>query len=186
MWSPKKAMSKKTKEDKISEEIVDLEKSELEDNASEIDQEIEISAEEVIKDLEEKVLRAQAEMQNVRRTSQNEVMKARLYGSESLVKDFLPSIDNLFRTLDHQDEKNKTVPAEGISLIVRELLLALEKNGVFAIDPKDEEFNPEEHEAISVTESEEVKSNICVEVIQKGYKFKDRIIRPAMVVVSKK
>ena len=98
----------------------------------------------------------------------------------------MPSIDNLFRTLDHQDEKNKTVPAEGISLIVRELLLALEKNGIFVIDPKDEEFNPEEHEAISVTESEEVKSNICVEVIQKGYKFKDRIIRPAMVVVSKK
>jgi molecular chaperone GrpE len=71
-------------------------------------------------------------------------------------------------------------------LILRELLAALEKNGVFVIDPKDEEFNPEEHEAISVTEAENVDPNICLEVVQKGYKFKDRIIRPAMVVVTKK
>ncbi|MDA9636284.1 nucleotide exchange factor GrpE [SAR86 cluster bacterium] len=179
-------MSKKNKEDQTSKKTIDSEKSELKDNISEIDQEIEISSEEVIKDLEEKVLRAQAEMQNVRRASQNEITKVRLYGSEILVKDFLPSIDNLFRTLDHQDKKNNAVPAEGISLILRELLAALEKNGVFVIDPKDEEFNPEEHEAISVAESADVKPNICLEVVQKGYKFKDRIIRPAMVVVTKK
>jgi molecular chaperone GrpE len=179
-------MSKKNNEDQISEEVNISDKSELENNKSEMIQEIEASQKDIIKDLEEKVLRAQAEMQNVRRASQNEVIRARLYGSESLVKDFLPAIDNLFRTLDHQDEKNKTVPAEGISLILRELLVALEKNGIFSIDPKDKEFNPEEHEAISVTEAENIDPNICLEVVQKGYKFKDRIIRPAMVVVTKK
>ena len=136
--------------------------------------------------LEEKFLRSQAELQNLRRISQNELSKARLYGSENLVKDLIPSIDNLFRTLDNQDTKNKTVPSEGISLIVRELISALEKNGISVIDPKGEEFNPNEHEALSVTENINEKPNIVLEVFQKGFKFKDRVIKPAMVVVNKK
>ena len=137
-------------------------------------------------DLEEKVLRAQAEVQNVRKTAQKEILKARLYGSESLVKDLLPSIDNLFRTLEHQDEKTKSVPSEGIELVIREMLGALEKNGISVVDPKNEEFNPDEHEAISVVENKDVSPNTCLEVTQKGFKFKDRVIRPAMVIVSKK
>ena len=136
--------------------------------------------------LEEKLLRAQAEIQNLRRISQNELIKARLYGSENLVKDLIPSIDNLFRTLENQDTENKTVPSEGVSLIVREMVSALEKNGISIIDPKGEEFNPNEHEALSVTENEEEKPNIVLEVFQKGFKFKDRVIKPAMVVVNKK
>ena len=109
-----------------------------------------------------------------------------MYGSESLVKDILPSIDNLFRTLEHQDEKTKSVPSEGIELVIREMLGALDKNGISVIDPKNEEFNPDEHEAISVVENKAVSPNTCLEVTQKGFKFKDRVIRPAMVVVSKK
>tara|TARA_B100000886_G_scaffold48211_1_gene29670 strand:- start:833 stop:1393 length:561 start_codon:yes stop_codon:yes gene_type:complete len=136
--------------------------------------------------LEEKLLRAQAEIQNLRRISQNELIKARLYGSENLVKDLIPSIDNLFRTLENQDTENKTVPSEGVSLIVREMVSALEKNGISIIDPIGEEFNPNEHEALSVTENEEEKPNIVLEVFQKGFKFKDRVIKPAMVVVNKK
>ena len=136
--------------------------------------------------LEEKLLRAQAEIQNLRRISQNELIKARLYGSENLVKDLIPSIDNLFRTLENQDTENKTVPSEGVSLIVREMVSALEKNGISIIDPKGEEFNPNEHEALSVTENDEEKPNIVLEVFQKGFKFKDRVIKPAMVVVNKK
>ena len=69
----------------------------------------------LIDQLEEKLLRAQAEIQNLRRISQNELTKARLYGSENLVRDLIPSIDNLFRTLENQDTKNKTVPSEGVS-----------------------------------------------------------------------
>ena len=139
-----------------------------------------------VNQLEEKLLRAQAEIQNLRRISQNELTKARLYGSENLVKDLIPSIDNLFRTLENQDTENKTVPSEGVSLIVREMISALEKNGISVIDPKGEEFNPKEHEALSVTENDEEKSNIVLEVFQKGFKFKDRVIKPAMVVVNKK
>ena len=139
-----------------------------------------------LKDLEEKVLRAQAEVQNVRRTSQKEILKARLYGSELLARDILPSIDNLFRTLDHQDKDAKSVPSEGVELVIKEMIGALEKNGISVIDPENEEFNPDEHEAISVIEDNEVSPNTCVQVTQKGYKFKDRVIRPAMVIVSKK
>lgn len=186
MWSPKKIMIKKDNENQVS-----LDKNPEEkdiDESDEIDgtEEKVKSSKEIIEKLEEKFLRAQAEMQNVRRTSQIEVTKARLYGSEGLVKDFLPSIDNLFRTLEHQDKKNKTIPAEGIELIVREFVSALEKNGIHSIDPEGEEFNPEEHQAISVSEEKDLEPNICLEVVQKGYKFKDRIIRPAMVIVTKK
>ena len=153
----------------------------------ESDESIEQTPESLLIDqLEEKLLRAQAEIQNLRRISQNELTKARLYGSENLVKDLIPSIDNLFRTLENQDTKNKTVPSEGVSLILREMVSALEKNGISVIDPKGEEFNPNEHEALSVTENKEEKPNIVLEVFQKGFKFKDRVIKPAMVVVNKK
>ena len=179
----KKDINKETSEEEInqsSDENDDLEKKEK-DFIEETEE-----AENSLEDLEEKVIRSQAEVQNVRRTAQNEVLKARLYGSESLVKDILPSIDNLFRTLEHQDEKTKSVPSEGIELVIREMLGALEKNGISVVDPKNEEFNPDEHEAISVVENTDVSPNTCIQVTQKGYKFKDRVIRPAMVIVNKK
>ena len=178
---------------KQEDELKDNE-SEIQKNGPEIEKEKEESVESteqipeslLIDQLEEKLLRAQAEIQNLRRISQNELTKARLYGSENLVKDLIPSIDNLFRTLENQDTKNKTVPSEGVSLILREMVSALEKNGISVIDPKGEEFNPNEHEALSVTENIEEKPNIVLEVFQKGFKFKDRVIKPAMVVVNKK
>ena len=183
------------KDKKLSSE----EKEELKDDDSEVllngAEKENVESEEVLDEidekshsdqLEEKLLRAQAEIQNLRRISQNELIKARLYGSENLVKDLIPSIDNLFRTLENQDTENKTVPSEGVSLIVREMVSALEKNGIFVIDPKGEEFDPNEHEALSVTENDEEKPNTILDVIQKGFKFKDRVIKPAMVVVNKK
>ena len=159
-----------------------IEQEKIEEDSAEDNELIEDSSE----DLEEKVLRAQAEVQNVRKTAQKEILKARLYGSESLVKDLLPSIDNLFRTLEFQNEETKSVPSEGIELVIRDMMGALEKNGISIVDPQDEEFNPDEHEAISVVENNDILPNTCIQVTQKGYKFKDRVIRPAMVIVSKK
>ncbi len=185
-----------TKKDK---ELSSQEKEELKDDDSEVlpngAEKEKVESEEALDkidekshsdQLEEKLLRAQAEIQNLRRISQNELIKARLYGSENLVKDLIPSIDNLFRTLENQNTENKTVPSEGVSLIVREMVSALEKNGIFVIDPKGEEFDPNEHEALSVTENDKEKPNTILEVFQKGFKFKDRVIKPAMVVVNKK
>ena len=183
--------SKQENEIKDDESEIKINGSEIEKDKDkekeESDESIEQTPESLLIDqLEEKLLRAQAEIQNLRRISQNEITKARLYGSENLVKDLIPSIDNLFRTLENQDTKNKTVPSEGVSLILREMVSALEKNGISVIDPKGEEFNPNEHEALSVTENKEEKPNIVLEVFQKGFKFKDRVIKPAMVVVNKK
>ena len=181
-------MNKKDSNGKLPEEESNqsldenIEQEKIEEDSVEDNELIEDSSE----DLEEKVLRAQAEVQNVRKTAQKEILKARLYGSESLVKDLLPSIDNLFRTLEFQNEESKSVPSEGIELVIRDMLNALEKNGISIVDPQDEEFNPDEHEAISVVENTDVPPNTCIQVTQKGYKFKDRIIRPAMVIVSKK
>ena len=184
----KKKMNKKESNGKLPEEESNqsldekIEQEKIEEDIAEDNELIEDSAE----DLEEKVLRAQAEVQNVRKTAQKEILKARLYGSESLVKDLLPSIDNLFRTLEFQNEESKSVPSEGIELVIRDMLSALEKNGISIVDPQDEEFNPDEHEAISVVENNDVSPNTCIQVTQRGYKFKDRVIRPAMVIVSKK
>ena len=181
-------MNKKDSNGKLPEEESNqsldenIEQEKIEEDSVEDNEIIEDSSE----DLEEKVLRAQAEVQNVRKTAQKEILKARLYGSESLVKDLLPSIDNLFRTLEFQNEESKSVPSEGIELVIRDMLSALEKNGISIVDPQDEEFNPDEHEAISVVENNDVSPNTCIQVTQKGYKFKDRVIRPAMVIVSKK
>ena len=177
--------SEQKKEPKENESEIPLNSAENEEEDTDKSTEQTLSTSEVDQ-LEEKLLRAQAEIQNLRRISQNELIKARLYGSENLVKDLIPSIDNLFRTLENQDTENKTVPSEGVSLIVREMVSALEKNGISIIDPKGEEFNPNEHEALSVTENNEEKPNIVLEVFQKGFKFKDRVIKPAMVVVNKK
>ena len=173
---------KELQEEQIESEINSNSKTETENE--EVSEPLNEQSE--LEKLEEKFLRSQAELQNLRRISQNELSKARLYGSENLVKDLIPSIDNLFRTLDNQDIENKTVPSEGIELIVRELISALEKNGISVIDPKGKEFNPNEHEALSVTENNKEKPNIVLEVFQKGFKFKDRVIKPAMVVVNKK
>ena len=113
-------MNKKDSNGKLPEEESNqsldenIEQEKTEDDSVEDNEIIEESAE----DLEEKVLRAQAEVQNVRKTAQKEILKARLYGSESLVKDLLPSIDNLFRTLEFQNEESKSVPSEGIELVL--------------------------------------------------------------------
>lgn len=186
-------MNKKDTE-KQTEEKIEQEEALQEENSQElkIDENSGESSEESspedskIDELQEQLLRYQAEIQNLRRISQNEVTKARLYGNENLVKDLIPSIDNLFRTLEHQDIEAKTVPAEGISLIVREIISALEKNGISVIDPKGEEFDPKEHEALSVSDDDKEKPNIVLEVFQKGFKFNERVVRPAMVVVNKK
>ena len=186
-------MNKKDRENQTEEKIEQEEALQGENSQeSNIDKNSSGSSEEPspedskIDELQEQLLRYQAEIQNLRRISQNEVTKARLYGNENLVKDLIPSIDNLFRTLEHQDIEAKTVPAEGISLIVREIISALEKNGISVIDPKGEEFDPKEHEALSVSDDGKEKPNIVLEVFQKGFKFNERVVRPAMVVVNKK
>ena len=165
--------------DSISEEIV------FEDETTE-PEEVK-SDEDIIKDLEDQVLRAKAEVQNVRRIAAQEVTKARLFGVETLAKEFLSVGDNLERAvISCEDSEEINVIKEGLELTLKSLESSLSSAGIKAIEFNDKSFDPERHEAISVIEDDTLEQNTIIDVVQKGYTIMDRILRPAKVVVSKK
>jgi len=165
-------------------------------NESSIDEEIEsssdnseesadaaLSEEEKIKDLEDQLLRAKAEVQNVRRIAAQEVTKARLFGVESLAKEFLSVADNLERAIKSCTDDNAK---EGLDLTLKSLENSLKTQGIEQINEDDKTFDPEKHEAISVLEDESLETNTIIDFVQKGYTILDRTLRPSKVVVSKK
>ena len=140
-----------------------------------------------IEDLQEKVLRAQAEVQNVRRIAAQEVTRARLYGAESLAREFLSVGDNLQRALDSsEDATDLDSMKEGLELTFKSFESALKSAGITSIDPAGENFDPEKHEALSLVQDESREENTVIEVVQKGFMILDRVLRPAKVIVSKK
>ena len=140
-----------------------------------------------IEDLQEKVLRAQAEVQNVRRIAAQEVTRARLYGAESLAREFLSVGDNLQRALDSsEDATDLNSMKEGLELTFKSFESALKSAGITSIDPAGENFDPEKHEALSLVQDESREENTVIEVVQKGFMILDRVLRPAKVIVSKK
>ena len=154
----------------------------------------ELSLEQQIEELQgklalaaEDVLRAKAEEQNGLRRAALDVEKARKFALEGFVKELLPVVDNLERALAsaEEDRKESETLVEGVELTLKSLSAALEKNRVQAIDPAGEPFNPELHQAMASVENSEVEANTVIEVFQKGYELNGRLIRPAMVVVSK-
>ena len=166
------------------DESIDSEK----ENPEELESEEESpSLEEEIESLKDQVLRAKAEVQNVRRVAEQEVRKARLYGVESLAKNFLSVGDNLERAIESLNEDSKPEDLEeGLRLILKSYEDALETGGIISIDPKGEPFNPEQHEALSVIENEDLEPNSIIEVIQRGFMIQDRVLRPAKVIVTQK
>ena len=140
-----------------------------------------------IEDLNDKLLRAQAEIQNVRRVAGQEVTKARLFGVESLAREFISVGDNLQRALDScTAETEIKMIREGLELTLKSFEESLKTAGISSLNPIDEIFNPEKHEAISVVEDDKRKPNTVVEVVQIGFTIQERMLRPAKVVVSKK
>ena len=135
----------------------------------------------------EQVLRSQAEAQNSQRRAQQDIEKAHKFGQEKLVTDLLPVVDNLERALDSLDRDNPDFKAviEGIELTHKSFVDALAKHKVETIDPKGEPFDPELHQAMTMVENPDVEPNTVVEVFQKGYTLHGRLVRPAMVVVSR-
>ena len=181
------------KEDKESAEASE-EEGLLEDDKKEItDEDLEniteepLSLDKQIEDLQEKVLRAQAEVQNVRRIAAQEVTRARLYGAESLAREFLSVGDNLQRALDSsEDATDLDSMKEGLELTFKSFESALKSAGITSIDPAGENFDPEKHEALSLVQDESREENTVIEVVQKGFMILDRVLRPAKVIVSKK
>lgn len=133
------------------------------------------------------VLRAQAEVQNARRRAQQDVEKAHKFGVEKLIKDLLPVVDNLERaiaTIDSEHEAHKAV-VEGIELTHKSFIDTLSRAGVEVIDPAGEPFDPELHQAMTQVPNGDVEPNTVLDVFQKGFRLNGRLVRPAMVVVSK-
>ena len=177
----KKNTNTKLADKNSQEESFEKEEQLPEEKSSENEVESKISSE-MITALEEKVLRAHAEVENVRRTSQKEILKARVFSAELIAKDLLSPIDNLTRALQHSEEE---IPRSLIELVLKEISLALSNNNVEEIDPLGDKFDPNFHEALSIKEDKSKQPEEILEVVQKGYKIQERVIRPALVIVNK-
>ena len=137
--------------------------------------------------LEDKLLRAQAEIQNVRRVASQEVTRARLFGVDSLVREFLVVGDNIQMALKTcEDNADTGAIREGLKLTLKSFEDSLQTVGVAPLDPYKENFDSEKHEAISVIEDNKKEPNTIVEVVQRGFTIQGRMLRPAKVVVTKK
>lgn len=133
------------------------------------------------------LLRAKAEMENVRRRSELDVEKAHRFALEKFSADLLPVIDNLERALELADKNNPELVAmiEGIELTLKSLLDAVRKYGIEVVGELNVPFNPDVHQAMSLMESADHEPNHVMMVMQKGYTLNGRLLRPAMVAVSK-
>ena len=134
----------------------------------------------------EKLLYAFAEMENIRSRTKQDIDKTRKYALEKIVNELVPVIDSLERAIESVTHSEKEHPVfGGVQLTLKMLLKAVEKFGVQQINPLHEPFNPQFHEAMSIKEDSEIESDTVLTVLQKGYLLNDRLVRPALVIVSK-
>jgi len=147
-----------------------------------------VDAEEVASRANDDLLRVQAEMQNLRRRSEQDIEKAHKYSQEKFTTELLSVMDNLERALaaaaNHEDDTVKAI-YEGVDLTLKSFTDCFNRFHIEAVDPMGEPFDPQLHQAMTIIENAEVEPNTVIEVMQKGYTLHGRVIRPAMVVVSK-
>ena len=155
------------------------------DSETELEELNEVSEDERISELEDTVLRLRAELDNSQKRSVAEVEKAHKYGIERLLLELLPVVDNLEHALNNLSEDVSESDKEGIDLTLKSFESALDKFGISPIYPISEDFDPIKHEAVSVVKDEKHADNKIVEVMQKGWRLHERVIRPARVVVIK-
>lgn len=135
----------------------------------------------------EAMARALAEVENVRRRTQQDIEKAHKFALEKFSNELLPVLDNLERALSAADHENEALKPmiEGLELTLKSFLDAVRKFGIEVVEEKNVVFNPEVHQAMTLIDSPEHESNHVVDVMQKGYTLNGRLLRPAMVIVSK-
>jgi molecular chaperone GrpE len=180
-------------------EAEEAEREAIENEAEQLLDEVEnetLSAEELARQLDEasnkakenwdKLLRMQAEMENLRRRTEKELQNAHKFALERFVKELLPVIDSVELAVQAAsvDAPDISKIREGNELILQQFLSVLEKFNVTALDPVGEPFNPDRHEAMSMQPRADVEPNTVVQVFQKGFLLNDRLIRPAMVIVA--
>ncbi|MEF1255769.1 MULTISPECIES: nucleotide exchange factor GrpE [unclassified Vibrio] len=146
-----------------------------------------LSSEAKVKEQQDSVLRAKAEVENMRRRTETEIDKARKYALNKFAEELLPVIDNLERAIQAADTENEVIKPllEGVELTHKTFVDTVSKFGLKEINPEGETFNPELHQAMSIQESPDHESNTVMFVMQKGYELNGRVVRPAMVMVAK-
>ena len=186
-------MSEKAKKSKNSIEgeknIADISSENNHEEQQEQAQEVDYKA--IIEDLNDKLLRAMAEAQNTRRRADIDIQNAKNFGIQSFAKDLLGVMDNLFRAADNipdsdaqTDAKLKAIK-DGIEITKREMINVFERNSIKRIEPANEAFDPNLHQAISQIPDSSVAAGSVLQVLQSGYIIKDRLLRPALVVIAK-
>jgi molecular chaperone GrpE len=142
-------------------------------------------AEQKVGEYWDKLLRMQAEMENVSRRAERDVANAHKFALEKFTAELLPIIDNLERAVSTAQQQNANEMIEGVNLTLQLFYSTLQKFGIEQINPENQLFNPEFHQAISTQIDGSVKSGTVLNVLQKGYMLNNRLVRPALVVVSK-
>jgi molecular chaperone GrpE len=176
------------------EEIITAEAAKAEEGAAEATEQGEVDHLQLLEDTRTKAdehwnlyLRTQADLENLRRRAERDVQNAHKFGLEKFVNELLPVIDSMEMGMAAADAEDEAVKPlfEGMELTLKMFQSVLEKMGVTAVNPENEPFNPEFHQAMSMQETADAAPNTVLAVMQKGYVLNDRLVRPAMVVVSK-
>jgi|TARA_B000000437_G_scaffold186729_1_gene143820 molecular chaperone GrpE len=136
-------------------------------------------------ELEKLLLRANADLDNALKRTLSEVEKAHKYGTERLLLELLPIIDNLENALSNLSENTTKEDKEGIELTLKSFESTLDKFGMIPIYPLNEEFNPEKHEAVSMEQDKNKKDGYVGNIFQRGWELHSRVLRPARVTVIK-
>ena len=170
------------KQDQMEEEVKDTSET-TEEKVEEGETENTSSSNDLENELRDNLIRLQADFQNYKRRSEKEKQGSIDYGIEKIVCQLLPVIDNLERALEAKDDKEEPF-YKGVEMIYGQILDVLKNNNVEEIDSIGEKFDPSFHHAIGVEKVEDKESGMVIDLLQKGYVLKDKVIRPAMVRVS--
>lgn len=186
----------KTPDEQVSEELnqeqelhaeAETQAADVVDPRDERIAELEAQLKELQQRERDSLLRAKAEVENIRRRTELDIEKAHKFALEKFSGELLPVIDNLERALDLADKSNSELAGliEGVELTLKSLLDAVRKFGMEVVGDIHVPFNPELHQAMTMMESDELEPNHVMMVMQKGYTLNGRLLRPAMVAVSK-
>lgn len=136
------------------------------------------------KELYDRLLRKQAELDNFRKRTQREMEEFREYAAEDLIRSLLPALDGFERALKHRDPGVQESFYQGMEMIYRQLLEVLKRAGLVALDTVGKTFDPHYHQAVETVEAPERRDHEIVEQLQRGYKLRHRLLRPAIVKVA--
>ncbi len=172
-----------------SNETMSFNEKDSSDNDEDLDND-ENNKQDEIKDLKDQLLRSLAENENLRKRTAKEIEQIKKYGHISMLRDFLNVVDNLERAVKSSSSESKSVSGlknliDGIEIVLKEMKSLLDKNQIKKIEPLHEKFDYNFHQAMFEAPSVDYKEGLIIEVIQPGYVLHDRLIRPAMVGVSK-